>query len=108
MWVDRAETSERSLGFSVNSQPALCGTEDSCAIALQVQAQAVPPLLAGRDVVVAAETGSGKTLAYLAPIVSRMLAGRQGGEGSAAPDGQRGRCEMPAKARPCAAAASQG
>ncbi len=54
----------------------------------------MPPLLSGRDAVVAAETGSGKTLAYLAPIVSQMLAGRrQGGDASAAPSNeQRGGC----------------
>ena len=59
-----------------------------------MQAQALPLLLSGRDAVIAAETGSGKTLAYLAPIVSRMLAGRRrDGDGSAAPDELQGRCE---------------
>ncbi len=56
--------------------------------------------MAGRDAVIAAETGSGKTLAYLLPIVSRMLALRQGGDGgSASPDGeQRSGCARPAGA----------
>lgn len=35
----------------------------------RVQCAAVPPLLAGRDVLVRAATGSGKTLAYLVPCV---------------------------------------
>jgi len=34
-----------------------------------VQAQAIPAVLAGQDLVVQAETGSGKTIAFLAPLV---------------------------------------
>lgn len=34
-----------------------------------VQAQAIPPLLAGEDMVGAAKTGSGKTLAFLIPVL---------------------------------------
>jgi ATP-independent RNA helicase DbpA len=37
-----------------------------------VQAAALPPLLAGRDVVVRARTGSGKTLAYGLPLLARL------------------------------------
>ncbi|MFM7850600.1 MAG: DEAD/DEAH box helicase, partial [Flammeovirgaceae bacterium] len=33
-----------------------------------MQAQSMPLLLAGRDVIGIAETGSGKTLAYLLPV----------------------------------------
>ena len=39
----------------------------------RVQAGAVPPGVAGRDVLVKAQTGSGKTLAYLLPVVHRLL-----------------------------------
>lgn len=42
-----------------------------------LQELAVPALVSGRNVVLAAETGSGKTLAYLAPIVSQLLARRR-------------------------------
>lgn len=38
-----------------------------------VQMQALPCVLAGRDVVVVAETGSGKTLAYALPLLLRLL-----------------------------------
>src|SRR5437660_6122623 len=38
-----------------------------------VQADAIPSLLAGRDVVIEAPTGSGKTLAFLLPIVERQV-----------------------------------
>ena len=44
---------------------------------LCLQELAVPLLLRGQDVVLAAETGSGKTLAYLAPLVDLALRSRQ-------------------------------
>jgi ATP-dependent RNA helicase RhlE len=42
-----------------------------------VQAQAIPPALAGRDVIGTAATGTGKTAAFLLPILDR-LAGKSG------------------------------
>ncbi|CAI5460447.1 unnamed protein product [Closterium sp. Yama58-4] len=42
-----------------------------------VQAGAIPQILSGSDVVVAAETGSGKTHAYLAPVLSHVLTWRE-------------------------------
>src|SRR5437870_6372766 len=39
---------------------------------VEVQAQAIPLLLAGRDVLVQAPTGSGKTLAFLLPLAERL------------------------------------
>ena len=39
-----------------------------------VQAEAIPPLLAGRHVVIEAPTGSGKTLAFLLPLVEKLMA----------------------------------
>ena len=39
-----------------------------------VQAQSIPPALAGRDVVATAQTGTGKTLAFTLPLLERMLA----------------------------------
>jgi len=38
-----------------------------------VQVDAIPSLVAGRDVVIQAPTGSGKTLAYLLPMVERLV-----------------------------------
>jgi ATP-dependent RNA helicase DeaD len=38
-----------------------------------VQAEAIPPLRRGQDVVIEAPTGSGKTLAFLLPLVERLL-----------------------------------
>jgi ATP-dependent RNA helicase DeaD len=37
-----------------------------------VQAQSIPPLLEGRDVIVQAATGSGKTLAFGLPLIERI------------------------------------
>ncbi|CAO1635679.1 unnamed protein product [Sympodiomycopsis kandeliae] len=38
----------------------------------EVQARCIPPLMAGKDVLGAAQTGSGKTLAFLIPIVEML------------------------------------
>ena len=40
-----------------------------------VQAQAIPPALAGRDVVATAQTGTGKTLAFLLPMLQSLAQG---------------------------------
>ncbi len=40
----------------------------------EIQQRAIPPLLAGRDVLGAAKTGSGKTLAFLIPAVEMLSA----------------------------------
>ena len=37
-----------------------------------IQAQAIPPVLAGKDVLGTAQTGTGKTLAFLLPLVVRL------------------------------------
>ncbi|MFN0103327.1 MAG: DEAD/DEAH box helicase [Bryobacteraceae bacterium] len=39
-----------------------------------VQAQAIPPLMEGRDVVATAQTGTGKTLAFAIPIIETLAA----------------------------------
>jgi ATP-dependent RNA helicase RhlE len=38
-----------------------------------IQAEAIPPALAGRDVLACASTGSGKTAAFLLPIVHKLI-----------------------------------
>ncbi len=38
-----------------------------------IQAQAIPPLLEGRDLLGIAQTGTGKTCAFAAPLLSRLL-----------------------------------
>jgi ATP-dependent RNA helicase RhlE len=43
-----------------------------------VQEQAIPPLLAGGDLVVQTQTGSGKTMAFLAPLLHLLAKGGSG------------------------------
>jgi ATP-dependent RNA helicase RhlE len=43
-----------------------------------IQVQAIPPVLAGKDVMGLAQTGTGKTAAFVLPILERLLPGRRG------------------------------
>jgi superfamily II DNA/RNA helicase len=43
----------------------------------EVQSQAIPPALAGKDLMVASSTGSGKTASFMLPALARILAARQ-------------------------------
>jgi ATP-dependent RNA helicase RhlE len=38
-----------------------------------IQAQAIPPALAGRDVIGCAQTGTGKTAAFVIPLIERLI-----------------------------------
>ncbi|MEO3878568.1 DEAD/DEAH box helicase [Rheinheimera fenheensis] len=41
-----------------------------------IQAEAIPAVMVGRDLIVSSQTGSGKTLAYLLPMMQRLLKSR--------------------------------
>jgi ATP-dependent RNA helicase RhlE len=43
-----------------------------------IQIQAIPPVMAGKDVVGLAQTGTGKTAAFVLPILNRLSAGKRG------------------------------
>jgi ATP-dependent RNA helicase RhlE len=68
-------SSFKSLGLSAESLGAV--RRARFASPTPIQAQAIPPALAGRDVIGCAATGTGKTAAYLLPLVER-LAGAPG------------------------------
>ncbi len=44
-----------------------------------IQAKAIPPVLAGRDVMAAAQTGTGKTAGFTLPLLQRLSLGQRAG-----------------------------
>ena len=47
--------------------------------ATPIQVQAIPPLIAGRDIVGCAQTGTGKTAAFLIPVIEHVLKSNHSG-----------------------------
>ena len=70
-----SEPSFSSLGLSSESQSAIARA--GYRVPTPIQARAIPPALAGKDVIGCAATGTGKTAAFVLPLVER-LAGKQG------------------------------
>jgi ATP-dependent RNA helicase RhlE len=60
------------LGLSQAVLSAL--TAKGYTIPTPIQAQAIPPLLEGKDLLGIAQTGTGKTLAFVAPSIDRLVA----------------------------------
>ena len=63
-------SSFEELGVSAHTLAAL--RRQSIEIPVPVQAEAIPALVEGRDIVIEAPTGSGKTLAFLIPLIQRI------------------------------------
>ncbi|CAH0479397.1 unnamed protein product [Peronospora belbahrii] len=62
-----------SLGIYLHQVRAVSAIRSSFILSRQRHTSyAIPPILAGQDVVVAAETGGGKTLAFLLPVVEQL------------------------------------
>ena len=68
-------TSFSDLGLSATLLKAVAGA--SYATPTPIQAQAIPPALAGNDVLGIAQTGTGKTAAFALPILARLTTGRR-------------------------------
>ena len=66
-------TSFATVGLRPQTLAALAALDITAPV--QVQAEAIPPLMAGADVVIEAPTGSGKTLAFLIPMIERLARG---------------------------------
>ena len=43
-----------------------------------IQAQSIPPIMAGKDIMGLAQTGTGKTAAFVLPILQRLMQGQRG------------------------------
>lgn len=63
------------LGLSENLLRAV--TEQGYTVPSPVQAKAIPLVLAGRDVMAAAQTGTGKTAAFTLPLLQRLASGKR-------------------------------
>ena len=61
-----------TLGLSADILKAVA--EEGYTEPTPVQAEAIPLVLAGRDVLAAAQTGTGKTAAFTLPILERLKA----------------------------------
>jgi ATP-dependent RNA helicase RhlE len=57
--------------------------EQGYTIPSPIQAQAIPPILEGRDVMAAAQTGTGKTAGFTLPILHRLAQGQRAGANQA-------------------------
>ncbi|MEP5763261.1 MAG: DEAD/DEAH box helicase [Halieaceae bacterium] len=65
------------LGLSETLLRAIA--EQNYTIPTPIQVQSIPPVLAGQDVMAAAQTGTGKTAAFTLPLLQRLGSGQSAG-----------------------------
>ncbi len=70
-WKDSHLTQFSDLGLAGTILRAL--SEEGYTTPTPIQAQAIPPLLKGHDLLGIAQTGTGKTAAFALPIINRLL-----------------------------------
>ena len=63
-----------NLGLSADLLRAVA--EEGYTIPTPIQAQAIPLILEGRDLLAAAQTGTGKTAAFTLPMITMLENGR--------------------------------
>ena len=64
------------------SRPLIAALEaKNYTVPTPIQAQAIPPVLAGRDLLGIAQTGTGKTAAFMLPSLDRLIAARDQANG---------------------------
>lgn len=69
-----------ALGLSAKVVGALTTFDPPIASPSEIQRTAVPAILRGEDVIVAAQTGTGKTLAYMLPLVDMLKRDEESGK----------------------------
>lgn len=68
-------TDQAFAALGLAPEIVLALSEQGYRVPTPVQQQAVPAILAGRDVLVAAQTGTGKTAGFVCPLLDRLTAG---------------------------------
>jgi ATP-dependent RNA helicase RhlE len=68
----KASVSESFRTFNLNKQLLDAVTDQHFSSPTEIQQRAIPPIIAGQDVIGIAQTGTGKTAAYLLPILMKI------------------------------------
>jgi ATP-dependent RNA helicase RhlE len=78
MWQSQEELSVSFASFNLHPDVAAGVSALGYSVPTPIQNKAIPPVMAGRDVVGLAQTGTGKTAAFVLPILQRLLKGPRG------------------------------